>query len=77
LINDADAPQLLAIATDQLRPLPPLIGIAVGIDKTKAVVEAARADRISTLVTDTVTAQAIAASSTRRSSLPNCIGDQT
>jgi DNA-binding transcriptional regulator LsrR (DeoR family) len=38
-----------------------LFGIAVGADKAKAVVGAARAGLINTLVTDTVTARAIAA----------------
>ena len=61
LIHYADEPQLLAISTDQLRRVPHVIGIAVGIDKAKAVVGAARAGLISTLVTDTVTARAIAA----------------
>ena len=60
LIHYADEPQLLAISTDQLRRIPHVIGIAVGIDKAKAVVGAARAGLISTLVTDTVTARAIA-----------------
>src|ERR671912_1693190 len=32
------SPRLLAISTDQLRPIPHVIRIAVGIDKTKAVV---------------------------------------
>jgi DNA-binding transcriptional regulator LsrR (DeoR family) len=60
LIHYADEPQLLAISADQLRRVPHVIGIAVGIDKAKAVVGAARAGLISTLVTDTVTARAIA-----------------
>jgi hypothetical protein len=54
-------PQLLAIATDQLRRLPPVIGIAVGSTRRRPAWEPARAGRISTLVADTVTARAIAA----------------
>jgi DNA-binding transcriptional regulator LsrR (DeoR family) len=60
LIHYTDEPQLITISADQLRLVPNVIGIAAGIDKAKAVVGAARAGLISTLVTDTVTARAIA-----------------
>ena len=60
LIHYADEPQLLAISAEQLRRVPHVIGIAVGIDKAKAIVGAARAGLINTLVTDTVTARAVA-----------------
>lgn len=60
LIHYADEPRLLALSAEQLQRIPHVIGIAVGIDKAKAIVGAARAGLINTLLTDTVTARAVA-----------------
>jgi len=51
---------LLAIAPEQLRRVPHSIGVAADPAKAKAVVGAARAGLIDTLVTDTATARAVA-----------------
>jgi DNA-binding transcriptional regulator LsrR (DeoR family) len=61
LIHYPDEPRLLAIKADRLRRVPHVLGIAVGADKAKAIVGAARAGLINTLVTDAVTARAVAA----------------
>ncbi len=60
-VHYPDEPRLLAIPAERLRRIPHVIGIAVGADKAKAIVGAARAGLINTLVTDTVTARAVAA----------------
>jgi DNA-binding transcriptional regulator LsrR (DeoR family) len=61
LIHYTDEPRLLALSAEQLQRIPHVIGIAVGVDKAKAIVAAARASLINTLVTDTITARAVAA----------------
>jgi DNA-binding transcriptional regulator LsrR (DeoR family) len=59
LAHYADEPRLLAIAAEQLRRIPHAVGIAAGLEKTKAIVGAARARLINTLVTDAITARAV------------------
>jgi DNA-binding transcriptional regulator LsrR (DeoR family) len=61
LVQYSEEPRLLAITVDRLRRIPHVIGIAAGVDKARAIVGAARAGTINTLVTDTVTARAVAA----------------
>ncbi|HEV8650498.1 MAG TPA: sugar-binding domain-containing protein [Actinomycetes bacterium] len=59
-IHYADERRLLAILPERLRQIPYVIGIAVGTDKARAIIGAARAGFINTLVTDTVTARSVA-----------------
>jgi DNA-binding transcriptional regulator LsrR (DeoR family) len=61
LIHYDKEPRLLAISAEQLQHIPHVIGIAVGTDKAEAILGAARAGLIDALVTDTVTARAVAA----------------
>ena len=53
--------RLLAISAEQLQRVPHAIGVAVGTDKARAILGAARAGFINTLLTDTFTARAVAA----------------
>ena len=59
LADYADEARLLAIAAERLRRIPHVVGIAAGLEKTRAIVGAARARLINTLVTDAVTARAV------------------
>jgi DNA-binding transcriptional regulator LsrR (DeoR family) len=59
LAHYADEPRLLAIAAERLRRIPHVVGIAAGVEKARAIVGAAQARLINTLVTDTVTARAV------------------
>jgi DNA-binding transcriptional regulator LsrR (DeoR family) len=53
--------QLLAITPDRMRRIPHVVGISVGADKARAIVGAARARLVNTLVTDAGTAREVAA----------------
>jgi DNA-binding transcriptional regulator LsrR (DeoR family) len=59
LVTYADQRRLLAVTHHRLRRIPHVIGLAAGPDKAKAVVGAARARVINTLVTDAATARAV------------------
>lgn len=59
LVDYRDHRSLLAVTTHRLRRIPHVIGLAGGPDKAKAVIGAARAGLINTLVTDTPTARAV------------------
>ena len=61
LVHYDKEPRLLAIAAEQLQRVPNAIGIAVGAEKARAIIGAARAGLIDILVTDTFTARALAA----------------
>jgi len=52
-------PRLLGISRELLRGIPYVIGVATGIEKAAAIVGAARARLITTLVTDATTARAV------------------
>jgi DNA-binding transcriptional regulator LsrR (DeoR family) len=52
-------PRLLGISRELLRGMPHVIGVATGIEKAAAIVGAARARLITTLVTDAPTARAV------------------
>jgi DNA-binding transcriptional regulator LsrR (DeoR family) len=53
--------RLLGITPEGLRRIPNVIGISVGADKARAIVGAARAGLVNTVVTDAATARAMAA----------------
>jgi DNA-binding transcriptional regulator LsrR (DeoR family) len=59
LVPYRDESQLLAIAPDRLREIPWVVGIGAGEEKVAAIVGAARARLITSLVTDSVTARAL------------------
>jgi DNA-binding transcriptional regulator LsrR (DeoR family) len=61
LIHYPDEPRLLAITPDRMRRIPHVVGISVGADKARAIVGAARARLVNTLVTDAGTAREVAA----------------
>ena len=52
LIHYPDEPRLLGITPDRMRRIPHVVGISVGADKARAIVGAARARLVNTLVTD-------------------------
>ena len=54
-----DYDNLMAISANQLRRIPVCIGVAVGTDKDRAIIGAARSGMINTLVTDERAAQSI------------------
>jgi DNA-binding transcriptional regulator LsrR (DeoR family) len=62
-------PRLLGISRERLRGIPHVIGVAVGVEKAGAVIGAARAALISTLVTDAPTARAVVERLQRTASL--------
>lgn len=51
--------RMIAVSCAQLRATPLVIGVAVGDDKTTSIIGAARAQLVTTLVTDTRTAEAV------------------
>src|SRR4029453_9642674 len=61
LIHYPDEPRLLGITPDRLRRIPHVVGISVGADKARAIVGAARARLVNTLVIDAGTARDVAA----------------
>jgi DNA-binding transcriptional regulator LsrR (DeoR family) len=61
LIHYPDEPRLLGITPDRMRRIPHVVGISVGADKARAIVGAARARLVNTLVTDAGTAREVAA----------------
>lgn len=61
LIHHPKERRLLGITADRLRRTEHVIGISVGADKAKAIVGAARAGLVNTLITDAGTARAVAA----------------
>jgi DNA-binding transcriptional regulator LsrR (DeoR family) len=60
LVPYRDESQLLAITPDRLREIPWVVGIGAGEEKITAIIGAARARLIGSLVTDSVTARAVA-----------------
>jgi DNA-binding transcriptional regulator LsrR (DeoR family) len=60
LVHTQDEPGLLGITPEQLRNLRHVIAVAVGVDKASAIIGAARARLITTLITDAATARAVA-----------------
>lgn len=54
-----DYHNLMAISVDQLRRIPVSIGVAIGTDKDRAIIGAARSGMINTLVTDERAAKAV------------------
>jgi DNA-binding transcriptional regulator LsrR (DeoR family) len=61
LIHYPDEPRLLGITPDRMRRIPHVVGISVGADKARAIVGAARARLVNTLVIDAGTAREVAA----------------
>lgn len=60
LVHRRDESRLLGITAEHLRGTPHVIAVAVGTEKARAIIGAARARLITTLVTDAPTARAIA-----------------
>ena len=61
LIHYPDEPRLLGITPDRIRRIPHVVGISVGADKARAIIGAARAWLVNTLVIDAGTAREVAA----------------
>lgn len=61
LVHYPEESRLLAVTAERLRRIPHVVGVAAGVDKVRAIVGAAQARLVSSLVLDAVTARAVAA----------------